>query len=259
MYLNKINFSQDHNLKNGTFIVNENNLMKARMLQVKNINLELKLHQKLALIYMQAFENNEIIYIKDTNISIKTNYLYYCDPTGSGKSIVLLSLILNSTVNKQPTEKKIKSINQYNICETQNTPRAEIYLENVKTHRKYFMSNLSIIVVPHNIILQWENYIQQDTRNVSYFMVHKKCDLKHITIKLLKKTNVLLVSNSKFNAVAELLTEVTIARLIIDEIDTINIPNANDTIDSKYYYFISSSIQNIKLGHVKNNGFLKIS
>lgn len=257
MYLNKINFTQDHNLKNGTFIFDESNLMKARMLKIENISLELKLHQKLALMYMQSFEKNEVIYIKDTNISIKTNYLYYCDPTGSGKSIVLLSLILNSTINKQSTEKKIKSINQYNICETQNTPRSEIYLENVKTRRKYFMSDLSVIVVPHNIILQWENYIQQDTCNVPYFMVHKKCDLKKFNINFLKKTKILLVSNSKFNFVSELLSEVTIARLIIDEIDTINIPNADDRFDAKYYYFISSSIQNIKLGHVKNNGFLK--
>ena len=71
------------------------------------------------------------------------------------------------------------------------------------------------------------------------------------------KKKILLVSNSKFNLLAEELLEITIGRLIIDEVDSINIPNATDCFDAKYYYLISSSIQNIFNGYARNYGFIK--
>ena len=180
MELNSINFEHDGiNLSNGTLIFSEENLLKANALKINNIKLDLKIHQKLVLLYLISLEKNSKFEIKEDNICIKTNYLFYCDPTGSGKSIVMLALLLNSEIKNNSEDQRIQDINRlyrYSYDENiifPNLPRREVYSTNYRSCRKFKLLNLSVIVVPHNIILQWENYIKSFTIGASYMMIYK--------------------------------------------------------------------------------------
>ena len=255
-----------NNIQKGTLIASNQNLDNAINLKIEDISLELRLHQRLVLMYMLHIEQGKKMSIYNSNLSIKSNFVYYCDPVGTGKSIVILALICNSYIRDNNDELQILNVNVKNYSQVfsneqnvifTNLPNREVYINTNVTSRDLALYNLSLIVVPHNIILQWKEYIENYT-SINYHMVHKKSDILFLqNIDNLKNIKILLVSNAKYNQVCNYLENITIGRLIVDEIDSINIPNSSNKIDAKYFYFISSSIGNIMRGYVKNNGYFR--
>ena len=226
-----------------------------RIEQPKNIKIQLKPHQ-LAMIYaMNNLEESQKIKIPsvdpDTDEWFETSVGCLCDKVGSGKSLTTLGLISNNPKRKST----IKVSRQYGLITT------------YKYYKKYVPINL--LVVPHNIIKQWENYIL-DFTNFTYLIVNnKKTFVKFIDLfhKCLNEDmnldifnqDLMLVSNTFYNKVADIInnnydysnessynhSEIIISRLIIDEVDTIKV-SSSSKINADFTWFISSSIKSIQ-------------
>ena len=85
------------------------------------------------------------------------------------------------------------------------------------------MIPLSMIVVPHGIVNQWEFYLNKFTENINYKVLKTKANIQELDNNqdILNNLQILLVSASKFNIISKYFNEITIT--IIDEVDSITI------------------------------------
>ena len=161
---------------NHNHLINVNDLNeKSRRYSINTDILKIKLHPH-QLTLLQAcinFENDKIYLNKYKNLVdnyevgdndyIRTNMAIIGDKVGSGKSYVILALIL---LNKSINNSQIESYGLNNIFINITSP-----LETYKTN---------LLVIPHNLYFQWKKYITTitDDKNFKYKLICRKKDLQ---------------------------------------------------------------------------------
>lgn len=222
-----------------------------KALQPKEINISLKPHQLTALYKMKEMEKNKQIKINknETKYILDTNIGILGDQVGFGKTITALSLLEHN---------EIKKINKKYLNNTSNTLLA--YEVN---NTKYL--DINLIIVPHNIFFQWKNTIESKSK-YKFFYVQKNCDLEELKLNYFHQENIfsneiknILISSTRYKNFHKLFFEnlnnsIEINRLIIDEADSINIPNM-PRLKSSFTWFITATFE--KLTYCKNYGFIR--
>lgn len=197
-------------------------------IQPDKIKLKLKDHQLKLLKKCIELESDDIIYSQNNNIKIKTKIGIIGSTVGSGKSISILALITHPiSIRHYPI---YKTFNDYFNIE-----------DNSLTSYNYIDKNINVIVIPHNIFMQWKVYIELQTiLTVEYYRVAAD------KIKLKFNKELILVSSSQYNNFAEFVNEgrFRFSRIFYDEADSINIPNCRK-INAMFYWFVTSSIENL--------------
>lgn len=213
--------------------------------QPNNISIPLKTHQ-LALIHKcRELEQSIETGIDDSNYYYKSKIGIIGDKVGSGKTLSVLGIISN---------KKILQNNELPM--TVNKSSLIYYKQNNhnQIENEYFKP-YNIIVVPHTILNQWRDTINNCT-NLSFFEISNKKTLVQFTdifnntknndsYKTFTKYDIILISNSKYNEFCMLNLKYwkmnsIFSRVIFDEADTIKIPSCR-TIKSSFVWFVSST------------------
>ena len=168
------------------------------------------------------------------NYSFETKFGCLCDKVGSGKSLTILGLIASKS-KLSPS----RSVN------SNFSGLVSIYQQNNET------LPFNVLVVPHGILNQWVSYIVNDTY-LKYKIVKNKKTMEQCIDDIniyydnpetkynLVDCDLYLVSSSYYNKFAPIFQRGTISRLIVDEVDSINI-KAAVKIDAEFTWFISSS------------------
>lgn len=184
-------------------------------------------------LFLKNYKNIEEMYNVGDNDYIRTNIGIIGDKVGSGKSYVILALILE---NKSINNSQIESYGLNNIFINITSP-----LETYKTN---------ILVIPHNLYYQWEKYIKDitDSKDFKYKLICRKKDINEFILdtKKLNDYDLVVVTDTNFKIISNLilLNNIKINRLIFDEIDSLNIPS-NKKLESKFYWFITASFTNL--------------
>jgi hypothetical protein len=236
---------------NNKIFINDLDHEDSKSKQPKNISISLKPHQLTALHKMHEMESKkEIIINKENNKYIlDTNIGILGDQVGYGKTITALSIL---------DHQNIKKVNKKYLNNTSNT-----FLVYEINDIKFL--NINIILVPHNIFFQWKKTITNYS-NYDFYFVQKNSDL--LDLKLLHsdsenifKPNIknILISSTRYKKFYESFFQdyekkFEINRLIIDEADSINIPNM-PRIKSSFTWFVTATFS--KLTCCKNYGFLR--
>ena len=127
-----------------------------RITQPDNIIIPLKEHQKAIIYHARKLEELKPFKIKE-NTQMITQMGVICDKVGSGKSFEMLGIIANSiSLNNEIKLHSFSDLKQY-----------KIYNPN---HFKKIDTN--IIVVPHGIFKQWEEYILKFTKLSCYSLIN---------------------------------------------------------------------------------------
>lgn len=211
-------------IENGT-IENENEYQSYNL---KKVSLPLKKHQLKSLDSMVKLEHNEI-YVSD-NVTMNTKVGILGDCVGSGKSITTLALI---DVNN-------KTKNYLNI-DTYGYNNIQVY-----TKTNACVKNTTLIVVPHSLIKQWEDYIKIFT-SFSYEKINNK--KTYLNYNNEKDYDILLISSPLYNEfICNLTKDIQWKRVIFDEADSINIPSCCYP-KTNFTWFLTSTIQNILFVH----------
>ncbi len=200
--------------------------------------IELKQHQLTLLQRCIEYESNEFIDIRDDDVKnnsyeIRTNYGIIGDKTGSGKSYVILALILiKKTIQRE--NKLMRHIGCY-----------------VNYMRKihYNECSCNIIVIPHNIKQQWTSYVDNFSTKIKYYLIDSnkaliKCiDNWDITYKFY---HIIFVTGSFYRYLEEHLNnkKLKVSRIIFDEADTCRIPCCKK-INANFYWFVTASYKNL--------------
>ena len=215
-------------------------------------NIKLKNHQLTLLNACIEHENNGISIENDDRINnrflnVKTNIGIIGDKVGSGKSFVVLSIIL---CNPQP-------LVSYNYTYTYGNNHLLFETKPIKYEKEL---DLNMIVCSYGLIKQWEKYIQLFSDELTYFLMTSTANFeKYKLINNEKKYSIMLVSANFYKVITNYFTErrYRLNRVFFDEVDTVSIPIAKP-INSKFYWLVSASYRNILYPYPKwNYGYLK--
>lgn len=231
-------------------------------------NISLKPHQIMSIIRADKLEKYEDIEIQDTTMTFKSRVGMLCDKVGAGKTLTALGLIGHKPLVPNPDVFHFKSCigdnwNAHNIHSIIGETSHTVACESTTLP-------LSIIVVPHTIFSQWENTIKTHTTIPYYGIRNKKTNEKfweETSIADLKggKYNIVLVTNKFFRVFAEhgFGRDITVSRVIYDEVDTLNIPR-NGKILSNFYWGMTATYDTILHGtgysyddKFPNSGFIR--
>ena len=132
------------------------------------IKLSLKTHQKRTLFEMLKRENCKYRFVDDWNVNL------LCDNVGSGKSLCILSLIAEQRIANISSDMYYSS-KPYNSSYSNN-----YYGYNYDLSRSLSIDESAIelksnlIIVPHNVFNQWNNYIDTFTTLKVYLIATNK-------------------------------------------------------------------------------------
>lgn len=196
---------------------------------------------------------------------LKTQVGIIGDSVGSGKSYVLLALIQStiSSYNVPENESTIKSYgnNKLMMC----------FAEKCKTIKT------NLLVIPHNLVSQWQQYIERFNEDLKYTLVSKAKHVDNIInhdAEEFASNDLIIVTGSFYASLAHYITSHSfkVQRVIYDEIDNISLPNCM-AIESRFYWFVTASYGNLlcprgfttitgdrTLWHaegIRNSGFVK--
>jgi hypothetical protein len=202
------------------------------------------------------------MYSNDIVKNIKSNrFTTECgiivDKSGSGKSFVILSIILLDIQQyKLPSPSPSSSSTEIQVPRLKN--HLHIYSTNdhlvnvIYDYPDIHEVNTNIIVIPHNLYFQWKDYVEKFSSEYKYMFLHERKQISACSTKpkALEKFNIIFVVSSLYNSFAhELISNnIKVKRIFFDEVDNLYIPS-NKKVDSSFYWFITASYKNLVYPH----------
>lgn len=174
------------------------------------IKINLKAHQKRTLYEMNMREAGNYRFTDGLNVN------FLCDNVGSGKSLCVLSLIANNKLSKLSPQvyysdatKSVGSSNSsyYSYANHNNNNYnlgSHYYIHNgLDVASDCIELDSNVIIIPHNVYNQWENYITSQT-SLSYIGIGSKRHYKNIgtnkneIIQKCKDNDIILIKSTMF-------------------------------------------------------------
>lgn len=220
-----------------------------KAVQPECIRMPLRDHQKALIYEMQEREKACSTGITFSNTKTYVNYGVLGDEVGSGKSLVVLAYI--GMMKQSGFSNSNRSILYPHSTDNFFT----VYTKEYKN-----VNGPSLIIVPHNIYRQWQEYCKQyTTLNMFYAKSHKdiyeyedSSGTKQSCIEKLLSSDAVLVSNTLYSTLANFAEDKNIKwkRVFLDEADTIHITSTSKKLDTPFTWFITATWPNLIMrGH----------
>lgn len=163
---------------------------------------------------------------------VKTNIGILGDKVGSGKSFVMLALML---VNPQPLVKYTKTF-VYAGGHVAFKMRADESMD---------CTDANVLVVPHTIARQWMDYVRSFSDKFVPLLINSQKVFETLD-EVLSTVNLLVVTCNFYRSLHSYLADrrMQVKRVVFDEVDTAQTPNAK-RINAKFYWFVSASYDNV--------------
>lgn len=163
------------------------------------ITIPLKLHQQRMVAEMMCKEDSEHRFSSGINMGVIS------DKVGSGKSLVVLSLIA-------ARQRVLKTIPNHMVSDHSIPYQAYPYRYRTTRYQSSFTWNdfagfeleptqefpTNLVVVPHNVFNQWKGYLDRHTK-LSYKPLGSVYDLRNLDLDKLGEYQVILVKSTKFD------------------------------------------------------------
>jgi hypothetical protein len=235
------------------------------------VNISLKPHQQTLLARCALYENSmfnlkdfkELSNTVDEDDYFKTNIAVLGDRVGSGKSYVILALIASNDITCKNNI----------IIKSHGFNKVMYYV-----HDKKQAIKTNLLVIPHNLAIQWECYIKTFGGNMKYKIVKTQKALDSLlqeenavspamqndennnvnsaptssthnvkkSVERISTYNLIVVTSTLYNKLAQFLSvnKIKVQRAIYDEVDNLNIPGSKH-IDANFFWFVTASYGNI--------------
>jgi SNF2 family DNA or RNA helicase len=236
--------SQSHPNSDFNIDIDELSEEHPRTITPLNCKIALRPHQQTLLARCIRYENEQILLREFDQVSNDVSHIDFMrtkvgiigDRVGSGKSYVILSLIQSNNISNE-VHPLIKS-HGYNKV-------------NFFFHDFNKSINTNLLVVPHNLAVQWQYYIDN-------FGTAMKCKIIKLAkvldtigqqgdnlIDVIKEFDLIIITSTLYNKFAQILIDnkVKLQRIIFDEVDSLNIPSCKH-VDANFYWLVTASYGN---------------
>ena len=226
--------------------------------QPSHILTQLRPHQLTLLHAARALETNaSITQITLNSPQLLTQYGVIADRVGSGKSLVVLALIGDPPINQTNityTEGSIASrvIGLEQMSSIQPTlmnsaSDAEFIAQMGLQNDTKFYTHTSLIIVPHTIIQQWEQYVNEHTTmapTTLFIRKTKNCN----SVRSVFTSNLVIISSTMIKKFKTALynhgirfSNIVWSRVFIDEADSISCALQHGELLYRFIWFITGS------------------
>jgi hypothetical protein len=162
------------------------------------------------------------------------------DKVGSGKSYVVLALVAATAAVAVAAGGSL--LGDQMQTRTYGNNRVLI------SYREPFSNQVgaNLLVIPHNLVNQWEQYIRNFSDTLRYQVISKQKTLQAFSPSKVEHLDLIVVTSTFYNCVANMLSSRSfkLHRVIFDEVDNMNIPNCA-AIESRFYWFVTASYGNL--------------
>lgn len=212
--------------------------------QPNDINIFLKPHQLTLLKRCIDMENNTIKLKSFKSVQdnvheddeMTTRLGVIGDRVGSGKSYVILSLILSNDISNCRAGQRDNIIKSYGMN--------NVIFKLVQT-KKVIKTNL--LVIPHNLTNQWTTYISTFSSRIKYLIINKKTITDLLDNKInVEEYDLIMVTSTYYNRFAAFFADkkVKFQRVFYDEVDNLSIPGCRQ-LDSRFTWLVTASFGNV--------------
>jgi SNF2 family DNA or RNA helicase len=175
-----------------------------------------------------------------------TSHGIFADPVGSGKSLSVLALLKYPPPSTYYTEYVTRSGSGF------ADGRDVGLLRNRNQLITSYGANLrpvraALLLVPHALMGQWEQYITRDTTLKARYIRRKQDAADETFLQSIETYDVVVVSSTMWPIfrTSQPVSSLLWSRVFIDEADSITLSNANEEIHGLFYWFISASWMNL--------------
>jgi hypothetical protein len=191
-------------------------------------------------LYYNERENN--IEFNNIKYTININYGILADKVGAGKTFEIIGLLCHTLIPKQ--HPRILSSGHYT---------------SIKFNDKEECIKTNIIIVPHNLILQWKKVLEFTKLN--FYMINKRSHIDYLTSVYnifegeekpeidpnccITNYNVILISATMLDVFYNKFPDIKWSRLIIDEVNSIKLP-VYYTIKANFIWYITATPSGIR-------------
>lgn len=155
------------------------------------------------------------------------------DKVGSGKSYVILGIVQAGKGQLPVPDPVVRSFAGNRVCvSVRSVPRS---------------LDLTLLVVPHNLCTQWEEYIRCFGGGLRHKSVNRS---KHVSAlnalepDELAELDLVVVTSTFFNSVASVINRRQVRRVIFDEADSMAIPGCH-SVEACFHWFVTASWRNL--------------
>lgn len=213
--------------------------------QPQAVKIQLRAHQKALIHEMLERERASMAGIQFRNTKTFTNYGVLGDEVGSGKSLVVLGYLAH--LKEQGDIPQQQSILY---------PYSNTHFFSISSRQYKDTSGTSLIVVPHTIYRQWQDYCKSHTTLKVFFAkshkeiadgYNKDCSGFDVVKRNMATADAVLCSNTLYSEVQYVAknTGIRWKRIFIDEADSIHIPSTNPRPNAAFTWFISATWSNL--------------
>ncbi len=215
--------------------------------QPTSILLPLRDHQRALVHAMLARERASQTGIHYKNTVTYTNYGVLGDEVGSGKSLTILALLAHEK------EQNIQSITKQLMIHPKSTSHLfSVFTKKLPTHQH----TPSLIIVPHTIYRQWQDYCKQQTTLNIFFAKSKKVfeplynsiDMsgQQQLLQSIQSCDAVLVSNTLYMEVQNVAAvhKIQWKRIFVDEADSVFVPGTAARPDAYFIWFVTATWPN---------------
>jgi SNF2 family DNA or RNA helicase len=218
-----------------------------RASQPPEIKIPLRPHQQAVITAMEKMETESLTGRTYRDFKTFSNFGFVGDEVGTGKSLMVLSHIARM---KHATTNIESNTLLHSSCGNLYTIR----------HSVTGPQDSTLLVVPHTIFRQWQNYIKDHT-SLRVFAIKSKASLVETDdnkfANLVKESDFVLVSNTLYSETMDLATTKKISwkRIFFDEADSIHITSTSKRPNAGFVWFITASWANFMLhgGTMRSN------
>lgn len=206
-----------------------------KIIQPKNICIPLMEHQKTCIYAMKTLEEtgklnakNIIHYGNPMDFNIDTTVSILADKVGSGKSLMIISLI---ELNKVLPNKDIYWIGSKFIS--------------IKSSSTNLQVPINLLLIPHKIIQQWlEFYKLAPNLKIQTYKDHND-EIKINTYDDIKQYDIIIVTCTKSKSFFIKFNNIKWSRIIVDEADTINL-DKNTIFNASFIWLITATPKSLR-------------
>lgn len=222
-----------------------------------SVPISLKVHQRASVHACMRLEN-EYIDVQELFGTTESNSLFdgasgrirtrvgiIGDRVGSGKSYVILAIVYMSKFSPSPISDNVGSRPGPNPGRYEIRTFANDNMMIMLDSRPVTLPT-SLLVIPHNLTAQWTAYLKTFSGALTCIVVSRQKHVSTLREMDLMSLDLIVVTNTFYNTVAMHLerTKTKLARVFIDEADTIQIPH-NNNVSAGFHWYVTASFKNL--------------
>lgn len=179
-----------------------------------------------------------------SGVTMRTRMGIMADRAGSGKSFVILSLVLRDAAKRRDDPiAQVVRVTMDPLAIPLGNGQVTVYAPQPERTLLPF----TLIVIPHTLVAQWREYVARFSPSLSMLVINRRAHMAMLRdLDALRTFDIVLVTNTMYPDVVQRLaiSNVRVRRAVYDEADSLSITSIH-SVDAMFTWYVTASYGNL--------------